>query len=56
MLECEYEEIANITETQLKGKMGVTEQYTLLIAISILTALHKMEFTAFNLSKLKFVI
>lgn len=56
VLECEYEEIANITETQLKGKMGVTEQYTLLIAISILTALHKMEFTAFNLSKLKFVI
>lgn len=56
MLECEYIEIANITENQLKGKTGVTEQYTPIIVISILTALHEMEFTAFILSKLKFVI
>lgn len=56
MLECEYIEIANITETQLKGKIGVTEQYALLIAISIPIALHGMEFTAFILRKLKFVI
>lgn len=44
-------EMANITDTHPKGKIGVTEQHTLLIAISILIALHKIEFNAFILSK-----
>lgn len=56
MLEYEYIEIANITETQLKGKIGTTEQYMLLIAFSKLTELYKMEQTPYYLSKLKFIV